>query len=130
MNYRHFSPSYGLIMIGVGFLVSGGLIAGFANDNISPNTHKHVIVKAKKIDANNDGLISLNELISHQSRRLEKRDRNDASQIDEVKFNAHIVAMFNITDSNSDGMLDDDEISKLKHRHHSTGNTKNRLHKK
>ena len=130
MNYRDLSPMYGPIIIGAGLLVSGGLIAGLANANISPNTHKHVVVKAKKLDANNDGLISLNELISPQNRRFEKRDRNDDSQLDEAKFNARLMAMFKFTDSNSDGMLDDNEISKLKDRHHSKGYTKNGLYKK
>ena len=127
MNYRHLSYMYRPIMIGAGLLVSGGLIAGLANANIYPNNHEQPVIKAKKLDANNDGLISLNELISCQRRSLEKRDRNDDSQIDEAKFNARLVAMFKLTDSNSDGMLDDHEISKLKHRHHDKGYASNGL---
>ena len=124
MNYRNLSLMYSPIMIGAGLLVSGGLIAGLANANISPNTHKNVVVKAKKLDANNDGLISLDELTGPQNRRIKKLDRKKDGQIDEAEFNARLVAMFNRMDHNSDGMLDDVEISRLKHHHSKVHNSK------
>ena len=109
---------FGPILIGAGLLVSGALIAGLAYADMFPKTHKQAVIKAKKLDVNNDGFISLNELTNRQNQRSQKLDRNDNGQIDEAEFNARLVAMFNRMDSNSDGMLDDVEISKLKHRHH------------
>ena len=119
MKYSYLSPILGPLMIGTGLLVSGGLITGLANANMYPNTHKGTMVKAKKLDMNDDGLISLDELTNRQNRRFQKLDHNDNGQIDEAEFNARLVAMFNRVDSNSDGMLDDVEISKLSHRHNS-----------
>ena len=104
---------FGPILIGAGLLVSGGLIAGLANADMYPKTQKRAVIKAKKLDVNNDGLISLDELTNRQNRRFQKLDHNDDGQIDEAEFNARLVAMFNRMDSNSDGMLDDVEISKL-----------------
>ncbi|MDC0062757.1 hypothetical protein OAJ84_02045 [Candidatus Puniceispirillum sp.] len=118
MNYSYLSSMFGPILIGTGLLISGGLIVGLANADIYPKTQKRTVVNAKKLDVNNDGLISLDELTSRQNQRFQKLDRNDDGQIDEAEFNARLVAMFNRMDSNSDGMLDDVEISKLKHRHH------------
>ena len=107
-----FSP----ILIGTGLLVSGALIAGLTYADMVPETHKRAVIKAKKLDVNNDGFISLDELTNCQNRHFQKLDRNDDGQIDEAEFNARLVAMFNRVDSNSDGMLDDVEISKLSHR--------------
>ena len=116
MNYNYRSSMFGPIMIGAGLLVSGGLIAELANNKMYENTHKRTLVKAKKLDVNNDGLISLNELISHQNRHFQKLNLEEDSQTDEAESNARLVAMFFRMDSNSDGMLDDVEISKLSHR--------------
>ena len=106
---------FGPIMIGAGLLISGALIVGLAYSDMYPKTEKRSVIKAKKLDDNNDGLISLNELAGRRDRRFQEPDNNDGSQIGKVKFNARLVTMFNCMDSNSDGMLDDVEISKLKH---------------
>ena len=82
-----------------------------------PKTQERTLVKAKKLDVNDDGLLSLDELTSRRNQRFQKLDHNDDGQIDEAEFNARLVAMFNRMDSNSDGKLDDVEISKLKYRH-------------
>lgn len=130
MKYSYLSSMFGPIMIGAGLLVSGGLIAELANANIYKNTHKRAVVKAKKLDVNNDGLISLDELTVRQNRRFQKLNREGDSQIDESELNARLLAMFNRMDSNSDGMLDDVEISKLKHRHHGKNHDNRGLHEK
>jgi len=115
MNYRHLSslfssPMLDPIMIGAGLLLSVGLIAGLANTDMDPSTGKRDVVTAKKLDIDNDGLISLEELTSRQNRRFQKLDSNDDGQIDETEFNARLVTMFKNMDINSDGMLDDDEF--------------------
>ena len=129
MKHSHLSSMFGPILTGAGLLISGGLIVGLANAHIYPKTQKHAVVKAKKLDANNDGLISLDELTSRRNQRFQKLDHNADGQIDAAEFNARLVAMFNRMDSNSDGMLDDVEISKLKH-HHGKDQDSRLLHKK
>ena len=119
MKRSYLSSMFSPILIGTGLLVSGALIAGLAYADMFPRTHKRTVIKAKKLDMNNDGLISLEELTSRQNRRFQKLDRNDDGQINETEFNARLLAMFNRVDSNSDGMLDDIEISKLSHRRNS-----------
>ena len=47
----------GPILIGVGLLISGGLIVGLANADIYPKTHKQDVVKAKKLDVNEDEVV-------------------------------------------------------------------------
>ena len=129
MKCSYLSSMFSPILIGAGLLVSGALIAGLAYADMFPKTHKRAVIKAKKLDVNDDGLISLNELISHQNRRFQKLNLEEDSQTDEAESNARLVAMFNRMDSNSDGMLDDVEISKLKH-HHGKVQDSRLLHKK
>ena len=130
MKYSYLSSMLSPILIGAGLLISGGLIVGLANADIYPKTHKQAVVKAKKLDVNNDGLISLDELTSRRNQHFQKLDRNDDGQIDEAEFNARLVAMFRRMDRDSNGMLDDVEISKLKRRHHGKSHNSGRLHKK
>ena len=117
MFYAYLFATFGLTMIGAGLLASSDLIAELADANMYPNANKQALIRAKKLDVNNDGLISLDELSRRQSRRYQKVDRKEDVKVDEVGFNARLVVMFNRIDSNSDGKLDDDEISKLKHHH-------------
>lgn len=130
MKRSYLSSLFGPILIGAGLLVSVALITGLAYADMFPKTHKPAVMKAKKLDVNNDGFISLNELTNRQNQRFQKLDRNDDGQIDEAEFNARLVAMFNRVDSNSDGMLDDVEISKLSHRRYSKSHKSTGLHKK
>ncbi len=121
MTHSYLSSMFGPIMIGVGLAVSGGLIVGLANADMYPNTHKRAEFKAKKLDLNNDGLISLDELTSRENRRFQKLDRDKVGQIGEDEFNARLVAMFNRMDNNSDGILDDVEILKPRYHRHGKG---------
>ena len=130
MKCSYLSSMFSPILIGAGLLVSGALIAGLAYADMFPKTHKRAVIKAKKLDVNNDGFISLDELTNCQNRHFQKLDRNDDGQIDEAEFNARLVAMFNRVDSNSDGMLDDVEISKLSHRRYSKSHKSTGLHEK
>lgn len=113
-------------LIGVSLLLSGGIIAGLANADMGDSPHNRAKMTAKKLDTNNDGMVSLDELTSRQDRRFQKLDRNNDGMIDKSEFNARITAMFNRMDRNGDGALDDDEIAKLKHRHF--GKTKDASH--
>ena len=130
MKCNYLSSMLGPILIGAGLLVSGALIAGLAYTDMFPKTHKRAVIKAKKLDVNNDGFISLDELTNRQNRRFQDLDHNDDGRIDETEFNARLLAMFNRVDSNSDGMLDDVEISKLSHRHNGKSHNTGGLRKK
>ncbi len=112
--------SFGIapLMITAGFVVSGSLIVGLANADITPIKLERSIVTAKKLDMNNDGFISLDELTNRQNKRFQKVDQNNDGKIDKAEFNARLVAMFNRIDRNNDGMLDDNEISESKNHHH------------
>ena len=130
MNYIYASSMFGLIMIGAGWLISGGLITELANDNMHESNYKWAVMKAKKLDVNSDGLVSLDELTSRPTRRFQNHSYEKDSQIDEAEFNARLVAMFKRMDSNSDGMLDDIEFSKPKHRPRDTDYDNRNLHER
>ena len=118
MNYSCILAIFGSIVIGAGLLASSDLIAGLTDAGTHPKIYKRVLVKAKKLDVNNDGLISLDELTGRQNGHYQKLNRKADGQVDEAEFNARLVVMFKRMDGNSDGMLDDVEISKLQHHHH------------
>ena len=127
MNYSHAYSMFASITIGASLLLSGGRIAEFANANMYESAKKRNLVQAKKLDVNNDGLISLNELTRRQNQNYQKLGRKADGQDDEAEFNARLVVMFNRMDSNGDGMLDDAEISRLEHHHHGKGSNSKRL---
>ena len=110
---------YFLSLIVAGLLVLGSIITGliYADMNNAPN--KRVKLMAKKLDINNDGMISLKELTSRQDKQFQMLDLNADSMINKTEFNGRIVAMFEKMDSNGDGSLDDKEIRKMTH--HSYG---------
>ena len=103
MKQRYFS-----VLIGAGLLVSGSIITGLANADIDDASHKRGKLMARKLDINNDGMISLEELTS----RL-----NGDGMIDQTEFKGRIVAMLEKMDTNGDGSLDDKEINKMKRYH-------------
>ena len=113
MNY-HYLP----ILLGVGLVVSGSVIAELTSPNFDQQNYKRTVINAKRLDANNDGLVSLDELTNRQNKRFQKLDHNSDNLIDKNEFRAGLVAMFNRVDDNNDGMLDDDEISKMKNFYH------------
>ena len=100
MKQRYFP-----FMIGVGLLVSGSIITGLANADMDDASHRRGKLIAKKLDINNDGMISLEEFTS----RL-----NGDGMIDKTEFNGRIVGRFEKMDSNDDGNWDDREIRKMK----------------
>ena len=110
MKYNNSSSMLGAIMIGAGLLLSGGLITELANATLHKETHQRAVLKAKKLDVNNDGLISLEELTRRQNRHSRKLNHEEDSEVSKAELNARMEAMFNRMDSNSDGLLDDVEI--------------------
>jgi hypothetical protein len=102
------------VLIGASILVSGSIITGLSNTNMDDASNKRDKFMAKKLDINNDGMISLEELTSRQDKRFQMLDLNADGMIDKTEFNGRIVAMFEKMDSNGDGNLDHKEIRKMK----------------
>ena len=71
--------------------------------------HK-LMMHAQKLDTNDDGAISLDELTARQDRRFAKLDHDDNGMIDKHEFNARLIAMFQRMDSDGDGVLRGDEL--------------------
>ncbi|MDB2497859.1 hypothetical protein N9X90_01575 [Alphaproteobacteria bacterium] len=86
----------------------------FVNADMDDASHKRDKFMAKKLDINNDGMISLEELTSRQDKQFQILDLNADGMIDNTEFNGRIVAMFEKMDSNGDGSLDDKETRKMK----------------
>ena len=97
-------------------VVSGGLIAGLATAGSYPS-HKgfghhghHGKINALKLDANKDGVLSQEEMLSHNSKRFMRLDSDENGNISKDEFNARLIAMFEAMDSNGDGMLKGNEM--------------------
>ena len=105
-------------------VVSGGLIAGLATAGSYPS-HKgfghhghHGKINALKLDANKDGVLSQEEMLSHNSKRFMRLDSDENGSISKDEFNARLIAMFEKMDSDGDGLLNDDEMPKRHHGGH------------
>ena len=109
MKQRYFP-----ILIGAGLLLSGSIVTGLAIADIGDASHTHGKFMAKKLNINNDGMISHEELTSRQDKRFQMLDLNANGMIEKTEFNGRIIAMFEKTDSDGDGSLDDREIRKMK----------------
>ena len=104
---------YFLSLIVAGLLVLGSIITGFVNADMNNAPNKRGKFMAKKLDINNDGMISLEELTNRQDKQFQMLDLNADSMVDKTEFNGRIVAMFEKMDSNGDGSFDDKEIRKM-----------------
>jgi hypothetical protein len=102
--------NYAVPVIASVLLVSGGLIAGLASADMASDHKSRSIMHAKKLDTNEDGVISLDELTARQDKRFAKLDSNGNGTIDKIEYNARLIAMFNRMDQNGDGMLSEDEM--------------------
>ena len=105
-------------------VVSGGLIAGLATAGSYPS-HKgfghhghHGKINALKLDANKDGVLSQEEMLSHNSKRFMRLDSDENGNISKDEFNARLIAMFEKMDSDGDGLLNADEMPKRHHGGH------------
>jgi hypothetical protein len=112
MKQRYFP-----VLVSAGLLISGSILTGLANADMDDASNKRGKFIAKKLDINNDGIISVQVITNRQDKRFQMLDHTGDGMIDKSEFNGRIVAMFEKMDSNGDGSLDDKEISKMK-RHH------------
>ena len=106
-------------VIGAVLLISGSLIAGLASADMDGDNHgkgkyggyhNAGKVAAKRLDINNDGKISLDELTARQDRRFTKLDHDDNGMIEKHEFNARLIAMFQFMDRDGDRVLRGDEL--------------------
>ena len=72
MKYSFLSSIFGPTIIVVGSLVTGALIAELTDTNTFMSTYKQAVVTAKKLDVNDDGFISFDELTNRQEPALSK----------------------------------------------------------
>jgi hypothetical protein len=108
-------------IIASALFVSCGLIAGLATAAGSPGHRAfghYGKINALKLDSNQDGALSQEELLSHNTTRFTRLDSNEDGSISKDEFNARLIAMFEAMDSNSDGMLKGDEMPKRHHGGH------------
>ena len=80
------------------------------------------MMNAQKIDTNDDGAISLNELTARQDHRFAKLDRDENGTIEKHEFNARLITMFHRMDRDGDGVLQGDELpghryGRIQHQH-------------
>jgi len=113
------------IILGVSLLVSGGLVAGLAkaNDRGFGKGKHHSMFAAKKIDINNDGIISRDEMLTRQQSRFDMLDSDKDGMIAPAEYNAKMVSMFEKLDTNGDGLLQPDELPR---RHHHNDHDKHK----
>ena len=102
--------------------VSAALITGLASADITTVRKNKSTTHAEKLDTNDNGTISLDELIARQDRRLVKLDRDKNEMIEKREFNARLIAMFHRMDQDGDGVLRVDELpghsgGGIKHQH-------------
>jgi hypothetical protein len=115
------------IVIGSALLVSSGLIASLAvasSDGDRAHAAKYNLMKAIKLDANNDGMLSQDEILSRNAKRFAKLDKNSDGTITAEEFNIRVVTMFKRMDVNGDGLLSPEEMPK--HKHHNKHHNKNK----
>ena len=109
------------LSIMTGFLVvAAALITGLASADMTTDRKNKSMMHAQKLDTNNDGAISLDELTTRQDRRFAKLDHDDNGMIEKHEFNARLIAMFHRMDRDGDGVLKGDELPGYRygdHRH-------------
>ena len=91
-------------------VVSAALITGLASADMTNDRKHKLMMHAQKLDTNEDGAISLDELTAHQDRRFTKLDHDDNGMIEKHEFNARLIAMFQRMDRDGDGVLRGDEL--------------------
>jgi len=99
------------LSIMTGFLlVSAALITGLASADIRVDRKNKSMMHAQKLDTNNDGSISLDELTAQHDRRFTGLDRDENGMIAKHEFNARLITMFHRMDRNGDGVLRGNEL--------------------
>ena len=91
-------------------VVSAALITGLASADMTTDRKHKSMMHAQKLDTNDDGMISLDELTARQDRRFAKLDHDDNGMIEKHEFNARLIAMFQRMDRDGDGVLWGDEL--------------------
>ena len=91
-------------------VISAALITGLASADMTTDRKHKSMMHAQKLDTNDDGAISLDELTARQDRRFAKLDHDDNGMIEKHEFNARLIAMFQRMDRDGDGVLRGNEL--------------------
>ena len=92
------------IITGV-LVVSAALITSLASANMKTDRRNKLIMHVQKLDTNNYGAISLDELTARRNHRFVKLDRNDNGMIEKLEFDIRLITMFHRMDREGDGVL-------------------------
>ena len=99
------------LSIMTGFLlVSAVLITGLASADMRVDRKNKSMMHAQKLDTNDDGVISLNELTVRQDRRFAQLDCDKNGVIEKHEFSARLITMFHRMDRDRDGVLRGNEL--------------------
>ena len=99
------------LSIMTGFLVvAAALITGLASADMTTDRKNKSMMHSQKLDTNDDGAISLDELTARQDRRFAKLDRDENRTIEKREFNAHLIPMFHRMDRDGDRVLRGDKF--------------------
>ena len=91
-------------------VVSAALITGLASADMTADRKNKSMMHAQKLDTNDDGVISLNELTVRQDRRFAQLDCDENGVIEKHEFSARLITMFHRMDRDGDGMLRGNEL--------------------
>ena len=91
-------------------VISAALITGLASADMTTDRKNKSTMQAQKLDTNEDGAISLDELTARQDRRFAKLDRDENGMIEKHEFNARLITMFHRMDRDGNGVLRGDEL--------------------
>ena len=103
-------PIHTYSIISGALVVSAALITGLASADMTTDRIHKSMMHAQKLDTNDDGAISLDELTARQDGRFAKLDHDDNGMIEKHEFNARLIAMFQRMDRDGNGVLRGDEL--------------------
>jgi hypothetical protein len=101
-----------------GLVLSGMIVASLAVAGNFGHHHKRgQMFSAAPLDADGDGALTRDELMTHNRVRFDRLDSNGDGAISPDEYGARLVAMFSRMDANDDGMLAGDELPRRMGRH-------------
>jgi len=106
------------IVITGGLALSGMIVASLAvAGNFSHHQKRGHSFHAAPLDADGDGALTRDELMTHNRVRFDRLDSNGDGAISPDEYGARLVTMFSRMDDNGDGVLTGDELPRRMGRH-------------
>lgn len=99
-----------ILSIMIGFLIASAvLITGIASADITTDLRNKSMMHTQKLDTNDDGTISLDELTSRQNHLFAKLICDKNGMIEKREFNTRLITNFRQMDRDGNGVLRRDE---------------------